>query len=110
MSGNESSDQKENHINPGPQPTLSKEHSSVAGGSVGPRNPETLAPRPRSGAPVLAEQVLARFASRAAAYDRENRFFAEDFEELRAAQYLLLPLPSEFGGAGMTLAEVSKHP
>ena len=53
--------------------------------------------------------MLARFASRAPAYDRENRFFEEDFEELRAAKYLLLPVPSEFGGAGMTLAEVCRE-
>jgi alkylation response protein AidB-like acyl-CoA dehydrogenase len=52
---------------------------------------------------------LTRFAGRAAAYDRENRFFQEDFEELRAAKYLLLPVPAEFGGAGMTLAEVSRQ-
>jgi len=58
---------------------------------------------------VLTEEMLARFASRAASYDRENRFFQEDFEELRAAKYLLLPLPSEFGGAGMTLAEVCRE-
>jgi len=58
---------------------------------------------------VLTEEMLARFASRAASYDRENRFFAEDFEELGAAKYLLLPLPSEFGGAGMTLAEVCQE-
>lgn len=57
----------------------------------------------------LTEEMLARFASRAASYDRENRFFAEDFEELRAAKYLLLPLPSEFGGRGMTLAEVCRE-
>jgi alkylation response protein AidB-like acyl-CoA dehydrogenase len=53
--------------------------------------------------------MLARFASRAASYDRENRFFDEDFGELRTAKYLLLPLPSEFGGAGMTLAEVCRE-
>jgi hypothetical protein len=41
----------------------------------------------------LTEDMLERFASRAAAYDRENRFFTEDFEELRAAKYLLLPVP-----------------
>jgi alkylation response protein AidB-like acyl-CoA dehydrogenase len=58
---------------------------------------------------VLTEEMLARFASRAATYDRENRFFEEDFEELRAAKYLLLPLPSELGGAGMTLAEVCRE-
>ena len=58
---------------------------------------------------VLTDAMLARFASRAAAYDRENRFFAEDFDELRAAKYLLLPVPVEFGGAGMTLAEVCRE-
>jgi alkylation response protein AidB-like acyl-CoA dehydrogenase len=58
---------------------------------------------------VLGEDLLARFASRAAAYDRENRFFEEDFRELRAAKYLLLPVPAEFGGAGMTLAEVCRE-
>ena len=59
--------------------------------------------------PIVTEDMLARFASRAAAYDRENRFFQEDFDELRAAGYLKLPLPQEFGGAGMTLAEVCRE-
>jgi alkylation response protein AidB-like acyl-CoA dehydrogenase len=59
--------------------------------------------------PILSEEKLARFAARAAAYDRENRFFQEDFDELRAAKYLLLPVPVEFGGAGMTLAEVCRE-
>lgn len=58
---------------------------------------------------MLSDEMLARFASRAAVYDRENRFFEEDFEELRAAKYLLLPVPGEFGGAGMTLAQVCRE-
>ena len=58
---------------------------------------------------VLTEEMLARFASRAASYDQENRFLEEDFEELRTTKYLLSPLPSEFGGAGMTLAEVCRE-
>ena len=58
---------------------------------------------------VLTEEMLARFASRAANYDRENRFFDEDFEELRAAKYLLMPVPVKFGGAGMSLAEVLRE-
>jgi alkylation response protein AidB-like acyl-CoA dehydrogenase len=58
---------------------------------------------------LLTEEMLARFASRAASYDQENRFFDEDFEELRSAKYLLLPLPREFGGAGMKLAEVCRE-
>ena len=32
---------------------------------------------------ILSEDLLERCAQRAAAYDRENRFFLEDFEELR---------------------------
>jgi alkylation response protein AidB-like acyl-CoA dehydrogenase len=63
----------------------------------------------REDRPVLTEEQLGRFSARAAAYDRENRFFQEDFDELRAAKYLLLPLPAEFGGAGMSLAEVCRE-
>jgi alkylation response protein AidB-like acyl-CoA dehydrogenase len=58
---------------------------------------------------ALTEEMFARFAARAATYDKENRFFQEDFEELRETKYLLLPLPQEFGGAGMTLAEVCRE-
>jgi alkylation response protein AidB-like acyl-CoA dehydrogenase len=56
----------------------------------------------------LTEEMLARFDSRAATYDRENRFFDQDFEELRAAKYLVMPLPEKFGGPGLTLAEVCR--
>src|SRR5215469_13999396 len=57
-------------------------------------------------ASALTEDLLARFDSRAAHYDRENRFFDEDFEELRSAKYLVMPVPSKFGGPGLSLAEV----
>ena len=63
----------------------------------------------RSTETVLTEEMVARFAERAASYDRENRFFTEDFEELRAAKYLLLPVPKELGGAGLTLAEMCRQ-
>lgn len=82
---------------------------SSASGPDNPSNPKMSASRLRAAEHVLTEEHLARFASRAAAYDRENRFFEEDFEEMRTAKYLLLPVPSEFGGAGMTLAEVSRE-
>ncbi len=91
-------------MNPVSKATVSKERS---GGDGGLRDASTSLARPVKS--VLTEEMLSRFASRAAAYDRENRFFAEDFEELRAAKYLLLPLPQEFGGAGMTLAEVCRE-
>lgn len=50
--------------------------------------------------------MLRRFHERAPIYDRENRFFTEDFEELRASGYLRLAVPREFGGFGLTLADV----
>ena len=55
---------------------------------------------------LLSGEMLARFESRAATYDRENRFFDQDFEELRATGYLRLPVPVELGGAGFTLAQM----
>ena len=58
---------------------------------------------------VLTQEMLERFASRAAAYDRDNRFFEEDFKDLRAAKYLTLSLPTEFGGAGLSLAQMARE-
>ena len=55
---------------------------------------------------LLSGEMLARFESRAATYDRENRFFDQDFEELRATGYFRLPVPVELGGAGFTLAQM----
>jgi alkylation response protein AidB-like acyl-CoA dehydrogenase len=57
----------------------------------------------------LSDDLLERCAQRAAIYDRENRFFFEDFEELRKAGYLLAAVPKEFGGLGLTLAEVCQE-
>ena len=50
--------------------------------------------------------MLARFDERAPVYDREHRFFTEDFEELRDCGYLNAAVPVAFGGAGLTFAEV----
>jgi alkylation response protein AidB-like acyl-CoA dehydrogenase len=58
---------------------------------------------------VLTEEMLARFAERAPRYDAENRFFAEDFEELRNSGYLKMAVPEEFGGMGYSLADVCKQ-
>ncbi len=53
----------------------------------------------------LSPEMLLRFRERAAVYDRENRFFSENFEELREAEYLKLAVPTEMGGHGLNLAE-----
>jgi alkylation response protein AidB-like acyl-CoA dehydrogenase len=58
---------------------------------------------------VLTETILNNCAERAAAYDRDNRFFQEDFDELKAAGYLKMPIPKEMGGLGMSLAEVCRE-
>ena len=55
----------------------------------------------------LDDEMLLRFRARAADYDRENRFFTEDFEELRAAGYLTAAVPVEHGGWGLSLAELA---
>lgn len=95
-------------MEPVAKPTLSRSNFDEASVETS-SDKSSCPPRLRPAERVLSEEMLARFASRAATYDRENRFFAEDFEELRAAKYLLLPVPAEFGGAGMSLAEVCRE-
>ena len=57
---------------------------------------------------LLPDEMLARFDARAAGYDRENRFFDEDWDELRRSGYLLAAVPTEFGGSGLGLDEVAR--
>ena len=66
-------------------------------------------PRPHTPMNALTDEMLERFAKRAPQYDSENRFFTEDFEELRASGYLLLAVPTELGGRGLSLAEVVRQ-
>jgi alkylation response protein AidB-like acyl-CoA dehydrogenase len=58
---------------------------------------------------LLPESMLDTFRARAATYDRDNRFFQEDFDDLREFGYLQLAVPKEFGGLGYTLAEVARE-
>jgi len=88
-----------------PKATLAKQSKRNSGSS----NPKKAANTPRSFESRLTPEMLARFESRAATYDRENRFFEDDFEELRAAKYLVLPVPRELGGPGLSLAEVCRE-
>lgn len=62
-----------------------------------------------TGASVLTPDLLKHCHERAAAYDRDNRFFQEDFDELKQAGYLTLTIPREFGGAGLTLEEYARE-
>jgi alkylation response protein AidB-like acyl-CoA dehydrogenase len=55
---------------------------------------------------ILSDTTIAECGERAPGYDRDNRFFAEDFAALRASSYLTMAVPSELGGQGMTLSQV----
>lgn len=52
---------------------------------------------------LLPIPMLERFRERAARYDSENVFFAEDFAELRETGYLAAVVPEELGGSGLSL-------
>jgi alkylation response protein AidB-like acyl-CoA dehydrogenase len=55
---------------------------------------------------LLTEDLLARFDERAPLYDRENRFFNEDFEELKAIGYLNAVVPKDLGGHGLSFSDL----
>ncbi len=57
---------------------------------------------------LLTDDMLARFDERAPVYDRENRFFDEDWEELKGSGYLLSAVPADMGGGGLGLDEYAK--
>src|SRR5258708_35743233 len=58
---------------------------------------------------ILSDALLQGCRQRAAGYDRDNRFCQEDFDELKAAGYLNLTLPKEFGGLGYTLNQYTRE-
>jgi acyl-CoA dehydrogenase len=55
---------------------------------------------------VLAAELGAGFAGRAATHDRDNSFVHENFERMREAGYLRLAVPVELGGLGATMRQV----
>jgi alkylation response protein AidB-like acyl-CoA dehydrogenase len=56
---------------------------------------------------ALAAELADRFSTRAATYDRENRFPFENFRELHESGYLALTVPEEYGGRGATSLELA---
>ncbi len=59
------------------------------------------------GQSVLTDEILIRCHDRAPGYDQSNHFFDEDFQDLRDAGYLTLPVPRELGGQGYSLAAMA---
>ena len=66
--------------------------------------PGTDAPTPET---LLSDQLLAAFRERAAGYDRDNRFFDEDFADLVRIGYPLMLVPREHGGHGFDLQQAA---
>lgn len=62
-----------------------------------------------AGDSILSDALLERLGARADGYDRENRFFYEDLEDLRSVSYLTLAVPSELGGLGRRLPQVVRE-
>lgn len=58
---------------------------------------------------VLPDELLERIRGRADGYDRQNRFFDEDFAELVDVGYLTALVPAELGGQGLTLQELTRE-
>ncbi len=58
---------------------------------------------------LLSQDILDRCRERAPGYDAENRFFFEDFEELKEAGYTKINVPKDLGGYGKSLAEVCQE-
>ncbi|SEI04728.1 MULTISPECIES: acyl-CoA dehydrogenase family protein [unclassified Leifsonia] len=56
----------------------------------------------------LPDNLLSRIHERAAGYDRDNRFFTEDFAELADGGYLKALVPAEFGGLGLSLQQTAR--
>lgn len=54
----------------------------------------------------LAGRLADEFAETAPAYDRENRFPAENWDRMRDTGYLVLTVPEELGGSGAGLREL----
>lgn len=55
----------------------------------------------------LAAELGERFAAHAAGHDRAGTFVVEAFDVMRGAGYLALAVPTDLGGLGATIAEVT---
>ncbi|MDO5049163.1 MAG: acyl-CoA dehydrogenase family protein [Actinomycetaceae bacterium] len=57
----------------------------------------------------LDSELLDRIHSRAEKHDRENTFPFDDYAELKEAGYYKAFVPQEFGGHGLTLAQIANE-
>lgn len=55
----------------------------------------------------LRDELIDACGQRAAGYDRENRFFIDDWEAIKGTGFLKINTPKDLGGYGMTPLDVS---
>ncbi|MEX5305367.1 acyl-CoA dehydrogenase family protein [Kocuria sp. CPCC 205258] len=91
------------HPATGPQPATARPAPAPA--SAGAEAPEDRAAGDLVPETLLPDDLLATFRERAAGYDRENRFFDEDFADLVRIGYPLMLVPRDRGGLGFTLQQ-----
>jgi alkylation response protein AidB-like acyl-CoA dehydrogenase len=58
---------------------------------------------------ILPDTLLTTFRERAAGYDRDNRFFQQDFDDLRTSGFMTMAVPRELGGLGYTLEDACRE-
>jgi alkylation response protein AidB-like acyl-CoA dehydrogenase len=58
---------------------------------------------------AISDDMLARFRERAPVYDRENRFFQEDWDEIKQTGFLTCLVPADLGGGGWTLPQYCRE-
>lgn len=54
---------------------------------------------------IISDDMLARFRERAPGYDRDNKFFQEDWDEIKNSGFLTVLVPSDLGGGGWSLPQ-----
>lgn len=59
--------------------------------------------------PRLSDELIAQCAERAPMYDRENRFFQEDWDAIKATGFLNAQVQTDLGGGGYTLSETCRE-
>ena len=57
----------------------------------------------------LSDELIQACGERAAGYDRDNKFFMEDWEAIKGTGFLKINTPKELGGYGMTPLDVSRE-
>jgi alkylation response protein AidB-like acyl-CoA dehydrogenase len=77
--------------------------------SSAPSSGAAMAPAAGVARSPLTDEMLGQFSTRAARYDRDNAFFADDFKDLQSAGYLRLAVPQELGGFGLRLSDVVRE-